>query len=80
MHSKPRVLTADMLAFRADGWSMPRIARHFGVSTVAVSRYISRRNKTLAGHRVASGACDLCGVPGVPLSVDQRVWVVAVSG
>ena len=40
---------------------MPRIARRFGVSTAAVSLYISKRLPHLSGrHKTPVGLCAIC--------------------
>ncbi len=55
-----RVLTDEALTFRAQGWSHRRIARHFGVSQVAVWQYIKRR-EGFTGRTFSVGPCDICG-------------------
>ena len=55
-------LTRDVIDLRRAGWSVPRIARHFDVTTVAVYLFLKRRLPHLATRREnAEGVCDICG-------------------
>ena len=53
------ILTPRVFELRAQGWSLRRIGREFGVSQVAVTHFLQRYS---GPERVRpSGPCDICG-------------------
>jgi len=62
----PQILTVQTIKLREDGWSMSRIAREFGVSTEAVSKFIQSRRPDLCGRfPPVNGTCEICGFDGI---------------
>lgn len=59
-----QVLTSKVIKLREAGWSMPKIARYFAVSTVAVYKYLARYAPHLTGRRLMQGVCEICGREG----------------
>ena len=64
---RKNILDEKVVVLRSQGWSMPRIARHYNVSTVAVYLYFKRKHSAFlqpGTHVRAEGDCDICGRPG----------------
>jgi hypothetical protein len=65
------ILNRECIDLRQQGWSMPKIARHYGVSTVAVYKFIKARLPHLAKRRKLQGPCVICGRDTTNLHADH---------
>ena|SRR5216683_141451 len=67
------ILTKEVFELRRQGWSLGRIARKFGVTSVGVTNFLRREAPELRGRLAGNkpvGPCEICGVVG-PLDADH---------